>query len=473
MNILYIASEALPFAASGGLADVAGSLPPALNAKGHDCRVVMPLYGTIPADARASMTFLGSFEAEVSWRKQYCGVYTVQARGVTYYLLDNEYYFKRHGLYGYYDDAERFTFFSRAVLELLRVIDFKPQILHANDWQSALVPVYYNVFYRHQPGYEDMRTVFTIHNIQYQGKYGLELIEDILGLPMYASTLVEYDGCVNLMKGAIEASDKVTTVSTSYAQEILDPWYAYGLDRILRERQHKLFGILNGIDRVTNNPETDPLIPANYSADDKKGKAVCKETLQIERGLTPDKEPLVAVISRLVPNKGIDLIRTVFEEMMEAGVQFVLLGSGEREYEEFFHAMQDQYPGKVSCVIGFDAELAHRIYAGADILLMPSQTEPCGLAQMIALRYGTIPIVRETGGLRDSIKDAGGKGGNGFTFQSINAYDMLEAVRRALEYYAQRMRWGKLVSHGMRQDFGWGVSAELYLGLYRELTGEG
>ncbi len=467
MNILYTASEAIPFAASGGLADVAGSLPAAINALGHDCRVVIPLYGSMKPELRASLTYLTNYTVPVAWRNQYCGVFTGVANGVTYYLLDNEYYYARTGLYGFYDDAERFIFFSRAVLELLHYIDFKPDVINANDWQTALVPVYYDIFYRYQSGYEDIKTVFTIHNIQYQGKYGLELISDLLGIPLYHTDLLEYDGCVNFMKAAIEVSDRVTTVSPSYAWEILDPWYSHGLDRALVPKQFKLSGILNGIDQNINNPEIDPYIPKNFSLNDKSGKAVCKAKLLEEMEIAPGKEPVIGIVTRFVAHKGLDLIKYVFEDIIRLGYKFTILGSGEKIYEDFFNEMRYRYPDRVGVKIGFIPELAKRIYAGADLFLMPSQSEPCGLAQMIALRYGTIPVVRETGGLRDSIKDAGGENGNGFTFKTYNAHDMLGALTRARAYYDQRMQWGKLVNRALKQDFSWEKSAKLYLELYQ------
>jgi len=469
MNILYVASEAAPFIASGGLADVAGSLPVAMNAEGNDCRVVIPLYGCMKKELRDTLTFVTELSVDVAWRKQYCGVFVGQANGVTYYLLDNEYYFARQGLYGFYDDAERFVFFSRAVLEMISAIDFKPDVINSNDWQTALVSVYYDIFYCYKPGYENIKTVFTIHNIQYQGKYGIELINEILGIPMYHTNMLEYDGCVNFMKAAIETADKITTVSPSYAWEILDPWYAHGLDRVLVQRKNKLSGFLNGIDQNLYNPETDTAIPANFSKDDKSGKAICKEKLLEELGLFPGKEPVIGIVTRFVSHKGIDLIKYVFEDIIRLGYKFVILGSGEKIFEDFFLEMKYRYPDRVSVTIGFIPELAKKIYAGADMFLMPSQSEPCGLAQMVALRYGTIPIVRETGGLRDSIIDCGGKGGNGFTFKTYNAHDMLGALTRARAFYDKRMQWGKLVSHAMREDFSWERSAQLYLELYKEI----
>lgn len=473
MKILYASSEALPYVASGGLADVAGSLPRALVEADVDCRVVMPLYGSIQGELRDSLRYITNFFVPVSWRNQYCGVFEGVQNGVTYYLLDNEYYFRRGGgIYGHYDDAERFAFFSRAILEMLRHIDFMPDVINCNDWQTALTPVYYDIFYRYYEGMGNIKTVFTIHNIQYQGKYGMELCGDLLGIPDDKKNILEYEKCSNFMKGAIVVSDKVTTVSPTYAREILNPWFSHGLDPILAERQYKLCGFLNGIDLDTYNPETDPALPAHFNADDKSGKAICKTELLKEMGLPDGKEPVIGIVTRLVGHKGVDLIKRVFEEMVGLGYKFVILGSGEKQYEDFFREMAYRHPDRVAVRIGFIPALAHRIYAGADMFLMPSQSEPCGLAQMVSLRYGTIPIVRETGGLKDSIIDCGGPGGNGFTFKTYNAHDMLDATVRARALYDQRMKWGRLTSHALREDFSWKRSAELYKGLYRELTGE-
>ena len=472
MRILYAASEALPYAASGGLADVAGSLPAAICKTGDDCRVVLPLYKSVKQELRDGLKFITNFTVDVGWRKQYCGVYEGEYNGVTYYLLDNEYYFGRDGLYGFYDDCERFVFLSRAILEMIKYIEWKPQVINCNDWQTALVPVYYQVFYRYQFGYEDIKTVFTIHNIQYQGKYGMEVLNEVLGIPMYHTKLLEYDGCVNIVKGAIETADKFTTVSPSYAWEILDPWYSHGLDRALVSKQYKLCGFLNGIDTDLYNPETDPLIVKNFSTKSLKGKAECKAALLSELNLQEGTEPLIGIITRFVSHKGLDLIKYVFEDMLNLGYKFAIVGSGEKIYEDFFKEMAWRYPDKVSVTIGFMPDLARRIYASADMFLMPSQSEPCGLAQMISLRYGTIPIVRETGGLRDSIRDAGGENGNGFTFKTYNAHDMLDACARAREYYNSKKNWKSLVVAAMKNDYSWGTSAELYLGLYKELAGE-
>ena len=473
MKILFATSEALPFAMSGGLADVSGALPKALRRRLVGCRVVMPLYSTISAELREKMTFVGSITVPVSWRRQYCGIFEAHLDGVIYYLLDNEYYFKRDMLYGHYDDAERFAFFSRAVLEILPYIDFKPDIIHCNDWQTAMVPVYLNEFYKADPLYSDIKTVFTIHNIQYQGKYGMELYNDLLGLLPGRESLVEYDGCVNLMKGAIQCADKVTTVSPTYAREILEPYYSHGLDNILKQFTYKLTGIVNGIDYDVYNPETDPMIFKNFTADSLDIKAYNKAELQKQMGLPERADtPLVGIVTRLVKHKGLDLVKHVFEEILQADVQFVILGSGEYEFESFFDEMANKYPDKVGLKIGFDATLAHRIYAGADIFLMPSKSEPCGLAQMVALRYGTVPIVRETGGLNDTITDSGDGEGNGFTFKNFNAHEMQNAVWRALTGYSDKKGWDILRRRGMACNNSWGASAGAYIGLYKELVGK-
>jgi len=473
MKILYVASEAKPFAASGGLGDVAGSLPRALCAREADCRVVLPLYGSIGEQWRSRMTFLTSFDVPLAWRTQYCGVFQCSLDGVIYYLLDNEYYFKRDGLYGFYDDAERFAFFSKAVLEMLIHIDFSPDVINCNDWQTAMVPVYLNAFYRPVDRLANTRTVFTIHNIQYQGKYGMELLGDVLGLPESKAPVMEYDGCLNMMKAAIDQCDMVSTVSPTYAKEILDPWYAFGLDRLLRERSYKLVGILNGIDQKAFDPATDPALFARYSAADPEDKGICKRELQKMMGLeeAPDRF-LVGIIARLVSQKGLDLVKYILDEMMGHDVSLVVLGAGDHLYENFFREAQSRYPGRIAVRIGFFPDLASKIYAGADAFLMPSKSEPCGLAQMVALRYGTIPVVRETGGLKDSITDLGSaeKTGNGFTFQSYNAHDMLGAVLRCQSLYYDRAAWRDAVVHAMGCDFSWNRSAGDYLALYQRVT---
>lgn len=469
MKVLYAASEALPFIASGGLGDVAGSLPHALRKRLIGCRVVLPMYDTIKQELKDTMKFITHISVPVAWRRQYCGIFEAKYNGVIYYLIDNQYYFKRDTIYGHYDDAERFAFFSRAVLEIIPYIDFKPDIIHCNDWQTALTPVYYSAMYANSPGYENIKTIFTIHNIQYQGVYGKELLEDVLGIPADKASLLEYDGCINFMKGAIECADKVTTVSPSYADEILDPWYSHGLDSILNERRYKLSGILNGIDTVGYDPATDKCIKANFSADDVSGKKIDKEELQKEMGL-PVKPgvPVIGMVTRLVSHKGLDLVKGILDELLATSeMQLVVLGSGDYEYESYFRWIAEKYPDKVGLRIGFVPELARKIYAGADMFLMPSKSEPCGLSQMVALRYGTVPIVRETGGLRDSITDCGDGKGNGFTFKSYNAHDMLDAIRRALTLYYNG-DWNELVLRALNCDFSWGRSANAYIRLYKE-----
>lgn len=471
MKVLYVTSESVPFVASGGLGDVAGSLPQALRKRLIGCRVVMPLYSSIPQHLRDSMKFITNFYVPVAWRKQYCGVFEARSGGVVYYFIDNEYYFKRDGIYGHFDDAERFAFFSRAVLEMIRYIDFKPDIIHCNDWQSALTPLYYTTMYANQQGYENIKTVLTIHNIQYQGTYGLDILTEVLGIDSKDASLIEYDGDVNFLKAGIECANKVTTVSPSYAQEILDPWYSHGLDTILNYRSWKLCGILNGIDVENYNPETDINIAAHFNADDISNKAVCKADLQRSMNLPERADvPVIGMVSRLVSHKGLDLVKAVFDELLcTTDVQICILGSGDWQYEDFFRWLASRHPDKVGLRLGFVPELARKIYAGTDMFLMPSKSEPCGLSQMVALRYGSVPIVRETGGLRDSIFDSENGEGNGFTFKNYNAHEMLHAIHRALEGYANRDGWNILVKRAMQCDYSWGRSANEYIKMYREL----
>ena len=471
MKVLYAASEARPFVASGGLADVACSLPKALRKRLIGCRVIMPLYSTIPQEYRDEMEFVTHITVPVAWRRQYCGIFKLNYDGVIYYFLDNQYYFKRDAIYGHFDDAERFSFFARAILEVIPYLDFKPDVINCNDWQTALTPVYYSLFYANRPGYENIKTVFTIHNIQYQGKYGLELLSDMLGLSPDEARFVEYDGCVNFLKGAIECADRVTTVSPTYAKEILDPWYSHGLDGILRQREWKLRGILNGIGYDIYDPEHDADIAANFTAEDLSGKAEDKKALQREMGLPERADvPVIGIVSRLVAHKGFDLVEAVLEELLcNADVQVAVLGSGEWQYENFFNELHARFPDKLGVYIGFSAPLAKKIYAGADIFLMPSKSEPCGLAQMIALRYGTIPIVRETGGLKDTVFDSGDNAGNGFTFSTYNAHDMLHTIYRALEGYANREGWEILCKRAMACDNSWKGAAGEYIKMYNEL----
>lgn len=472
MKILFASSEATPFAVSGGLAEVAGALPKALVAKGHDVRVILPLYHCVTEEQRENLTFLTHFEVPVAWRKQYCGLFEGKVGNVTYYLVDNEYYFKRSGLYGYYDDAERFAFFSRAVLETIAQLDdFKPDVIHCNDWQTALVPLYYNCMYKDRPGYEDIRTVYTIHNIQYQGVYGMDVLNDVVGLDPADYSLIEYDGCANFSKAAVECCNKVTTVSPSYANEILDPWFSHGLDGILHKNDWKLTGILNGIDVESYDPKTDPAIAFHYDQCRKANKAKCKAALEDLFGFDhkPDV-PIISLVSRLVSHKGLDLITAIVDELLSTTeVRFLVLGSGDQEYESFFSGVAQRHPDKFRLELGFRPELSRQIYAGSDLFLMPSKSEPCGLSQMIALRYGTLPIVRETGGLKDSVTDCGDGKGVGFTFKTYNAHDMLWAITRGIDlYYNDQKTWKQVVNRAMKEDNSWNKSADLYIKMYEE-----
>ncbi len=470
MKVLFAVSEALPFAASGGLGEVAGSLPQALRKRLVGCRVVMPLYSSISQELRDSMKFITHISVPVAWRRQYCGIFEAKAGGVIYYLLDNQYYFKRDAMYGHYDDAERYAFFSRAVLEILPSIDFYPDIIHCNDWQTALTPFYYSTIYANRPGYERIKTVFTIHNIQYQGEYGREIIENVVGAAPGDLRLLEYNNAVNFMKAGIECANVVTTVSPSYAKEILDPWYSHGLDTILKERSWKIRGILNGIDTESYDPSADKDIYSVYSADDPKDKIINKTALQERLGLTKSADtPLIGMVSRLVSHKGLDLVKAAFEELLTTtDVQVAVLGSGEWQYESFFEELAVKYPDKMSLTLGFLPELARKIYAGSDIFLMPSKSEPCGLSQMVALRYGAVPVVRETGGLRDTVSDSGSGDGNGFVFSNYDAKDMLDAVKRACGGYQNKAGWDVLRKRAMACDNSWGKSANDYIRLYKE-----
>ncbi|MBR3971576.1 MAG: glycogen synthase [Ruminococcus sp.] len=470
MKILYCTSEANPFAGSGGLADVAGSLPHTLCRKGQDCRIVMPLYGTIPYELKCQLNFITNFTVPVAWRQMYCGLFWARHHDCTYYFIDNEYYFKRDKLYGFYDDAERFAFFSRAILEMLPHIDFHPDIIHTNDWQTALVPTYYYLFYSKNPWYYNIKNIFTIHNIQYQGKYGWEVNTECVGIPESEQKILEMDGKLNMVKGAIQTAVRVTTVSPSYALEIKDPWYSHGLHHPLINNHYKLCGILNGIEPLDWDPATDYHLYRNYTKDDMSGKGECKRALQERLGLEQRWDvPMVAMVTRLVSHKGLDLVKDSLENLLNTeNMQFVVLGTGDEEYENFFRDMQWKYPGRVCFCQGFIPELARKIYSGADIFLMPSKSEPCGLAQMIALRYGTIPVVREVGGLKDSVFDSADNYGNGFTFKNYTADDMAHAVRRALWGIQDDHGWHSLMWRAMMSNNSWDRSANDYIVVYED-----
>ena len=467
-KILFVASECVPFASSGGLGDVIGSLPAALKkeyGEKADIRVMIPLYSQIGETYREKMEFLCHFDVPLAWRRQYCGVLSLVKDGITYYFLDNEYYFKRRSLYGSFDDGERYAFFCRAALESLQRIDFMPDILHAHDWQSALAVVYLKYKYGLVPEYCGIKTVFTIHNIQYQGIYDKAILGDVFDIPNSDEAVLEYDGCINLMKGAIVCADMITTVSPTYAKEILSPQFSHGLHYVLEQNKGKIIGILNGIDTSYYNPASDTELYANYSARSLKGKRADKEELQKLMGLPADPDiPVLAVISRLVDHKGIDLITLAADDILQKEVQLIVLGTGDSYYEQFFACLAERYPRKAAVRFAFDKALAKKIYAGADIFLMPSRSEPCGLAQMIASRYGTVPLVRETGGLYDSIRDVGCPGGgNGYTFAPYSVWELYQAVGRALEGYSRKESWEVLVKTVMKWDFSWKKSARQYI----------
>lgn len=468
-KILFAASECTPFIATGGLAEVIGSLSKSLaQDEGYDVRVVLPLYSDIRGDYRQRFTYLGNINVPLGWRNQYCGIFSYEESGVTFYFLDNEYYFRRGGCYGYYDDGERFAFFSRAVMEILGFLQFYPDVLHCHDWQSALAAIYLKTIYCHRREYSLIRAVFTIHNIEYQGKYSLDVLEDLFGISDDYRYLLEFDGCANLMKAAIECSETFTTVSPTYAEEIKRAEYAHGLQGEVERNAFKLRGILNGIDVKSYDPATDPALFAPYSAENPAGKEVCKAELQKMLGLPVRADvPVVAMISRLVAHKGLDLVRAAIEELLADDVQFVLLGTGDSEYESYFKDLANRYKGKAVSIIAFNGDLSRKIYSGADIFLMPSKSEPCGLSQMIASRYLTVPVVRETGGLYDSIKPYGA-GGNGFTFAAYNAGDMLYVLREAVSLYKNKPEWQKLMIKAGTTDFSWQRSAEEYKKLYTD-----
>lgn len=479
MNVLYTASEVYPFIKTGGLADVAGSLPKALSEAGAQIRVILPLYESIADRYKEQMEFVMYTYVTLAWRRQYCGLFKLELDEVIYYFVDNEYYFKRPAAYGYFDDAERFAFFSRSVYGLIPLLKgFKPDVVHSNDWQTAPVSIY--IREDNSEFYKSIKTVFTIHNIEYQGEYGVELLEDIYGLPRYLyengtlAFIKEYRKDINLMKGALYLSDYVTTVSPTYAQELKNPYYAHGLHLVIQEISDKMRGILNGIDNSLYNPAVDKNLYKNFSAKALSTKAENKKELQHLLSLKVDENiPIIACISRLVTHKGFDLILSVLDEIMEGKLQLVVLGTGEWNFEQSLLAASHRYPGKLSANIMYSDALASQIYGAADMLLMPSMSEPCGLSQMIAMRYGTVPIVRETGGLKDSVSPYRSEYSTGFTFTSYSAQDMLYVIREALKlYYEDRKSWDELVIRCMKKDFSWKNSAEEYLEVYDYIVGE-
>lgn len=465
-RLLFVVSECQPFVGTGGLGEVAGSLPAALAKKaGYEITVIMPLYKTMATEWRSKLEYIKYFYTDLAWRHEYCGVFSLERDDVRYIFLDNERYFGRDGLYGYYDDGERFAFFCKACMDAIYELDLRPDIVHANDWETALVPIYNTTMYR-----MGFKTVFTIHNVAYQGQYDLAGLEDVFGLVPEAYPYVEYKSSLNLMKGAIECSDIVSTVSPSYAKELEEGFFSYGMEDIIRRNSFKMYGILNGIDTVSYDPENDPNIAAGFSAQDMSGKAVDKQRLQEMLGLYQDPDtPIVAMITRLAEHKGLSLVRNVIENLLKERMQFVVLGVGEPVYEDYFRYLEGRYAGKVSANIMFNGGLSHRIYAGADMFLMPSLSEPCGLSQMISCRYGTVPVVRETGGLKDSIWDCSFGEGSGFTFAGLEPHELEDAVRRALRMYSRKDDWSKLRTYIMSLDFSWDKSADEYDEMYARL----
>ena len=477
MKVLYAASEAVPFCKTGGLADVAGSLPPALAAQGVETAVILPLYRRVKERFADQLTFLCYDYVDLAWRHAYCGLFSLKKDGVTWYFLDNEQYFGRPELYGCADDGERFGFFSRAVVKMLDHLDLWPDVIHCNDWQTALIPIYLKDDGVREDRYRSVRTVLTIHNIEYQGRYDPYCLGGLFGLDrgwVDDGTLL-LDGDLNLLKGAILTADAVNAVSPTYAQELKNPYFAHRMEGILTQCGYKLSGVLNGIDMKLYDPAADPRIAANYTAEDVSGKAADKAALQKALGLRPEPEtPIIAMVSRLVTHKGLDLIREVMGDIMELPVQFVLLGSGDAAYEDFFRHAAERWPERMAIRLGYDEALSMAIYAGADLFLMPSRSEPCGLSQMIAMRYGTVPIVRETGGLKDTVQpyEAWRDAGTGFTFANYSSADMLHVLREAAYLYKDYPdAFARLRRRAMERDFSWNRSAGDYLKIYAAVTG--
>ena len=475
MQIVFASAECAPFVKTGGLGDVAGSLPAALVRAGAEVIVMVPKYATIKDEYKAQMEHFSDFYVSLGWRNEYCGLEKLEHDGVTYMFIDNERYFARDYPYGFFDDGERFAFFSKAITESLQHLPagFECDILHCNDWQTALAPVFLREFYQGLPLYDRVKTVFSIHNVAFQGQFSDTVMEDILGvahIPAAASQL-RCDACsVNYMLGALRYADAITTVSPTYANEIQTPEFGEGLDGVLRERSYALQGILNGIDVAGFDPATDKRIAANYTVEDRSGKAVCKAKLQEELGLeVRDDRPLMVMVTRLTRQKGMDLVMYALDRILAGGVQVAVLGTGDRDYEDGLRYFQDKYPGTMAARIEFDPALSQRMYAAADMFLMPSKFEPCGLSQIIAMRYGTLPIVRETGGLKDTVipyNEFTGEG-TGFSFTNFNGDEMGDAVFRAARlFWDNRNAWNQLVTQAMSQDFSWTRSADKYLDLY-------
>ncbi|MCA0988208.1 glycogen synthase GlgA [Guptibacillus algicola] len=475
MNVLFAASEGHPFIKTGGLGDVIGALPKELQKQGINVSVILPKYEDMNETFKEQLELKEAITVPVGWRHQYCGIETLRYNDITYYFIDNEYYFKRSGSYGYFDDGERFSFFCRAVLEAIPYLDEQPDILHCHDWQTGMIPVLKKAHYRNNPYYDGMKVVYTIHNLRYQGIFPKGILHDLLDLSElhFTNEGVEFHGNVSFMKGGLLYSDYITTVSPSYADEIKQPYFGEYLDGILRKREDDFTGIINGIDSELYDPAADSALKYTYHSSfllKEKNKIELQEKLGLQKG---EGIPVLCMITRLVEQKGMDLFFRVLPEIMEENVQVVVLGTGDEHYEHMLREAENRYPGRFSANIYFDEAFARKLYASSDLFLMPSQFEPCGISQLIALRYGSLPIVRETGGLKDTVipynKYTGE--GHGFSFADYNAHDMLNAIRLALHYYHhESLTWRKLVERGMRLNYSWEKSAEKYSSLYESLV---
>lgn len=472
MKVCFIAAEAAPFVKVGGLGDVIGSLPKALRQLGVDARVVLPLYSSIDRE-RFGLKYKAYQFVDLGWRHSYCGIFETEVDGVPCYFIDNEQYFNRDSIYGQIDDGERFAFFSKAALEILPALDFKPDVVNVNDWHTALSVIYLDVLKsREAEFYKDMKSVLSIHNIEFQGRFNPYEMGNLFGLENKYFDALIYNGDVNLMKGAIQLADRVNTVSETYAREILDPYFSYGLDKILTVEQGKLRGILNGIDVDKFNPKTDPIIPVNYDLETFEDKVQNKLAFQKEMDLEVNADiPLIGMVTRLTHQKGIDLILQASEEILKTGAQLVILGTGDAHYESALRSLEHYRHDRVRSILLFSNEMSAKIYAASDLFLMPSKTEPCGLSQLISMRYGTVPVVHRVGGLRDTVIPFTGVEGNGFTFESFQAGDMMDAIYRAVTcFYQSPDEWNQIIKNNLQKDVSWEQSAKKYLDLYHEVV---
>ena len=472
MKVCFIAAEAAPFVKVGGLGDVIGSLPKALRQLGVDARVVLPLYSSIDRE-RFGLKYKAYQFVDLGWRHSYCGIFETEVDGVPCYFIDNEQYFNRDSIYGQIDDGERFAFFSKAALEILPALDFKPDVVNVNDWHTALSVIYLDVLKsREAEFYKDMKSVLSIHNIEFQGRFNPYEMGNLFGLENKYFDALIYNGDVNLLKGAIQLADRINTVSETYAREILDPYFSYGLDKILTVEQGKLRGIINGIDVDKFNPKTDPMIPVNYDLNTFEDKVQNKLAFQKEMALEVNADiPLIGMVTRLTHQKGIDLILQASEEILKTGAQLVILGTGDAHYESALRSLEHYRHDRVRSILLFSNEMSAKIYAASDLFLMPSKTEPCGLSQLISMRYGTVPVVHRVGGLRDTVIPFTGVEGNGFTFESFHAGDMMDAIYRAVTcFYQSPDEWKQIIKNNLQKDVSWEQSAKKYLDLYHEVV---